>query len=63
MQPGNIGKRLKQAFKKEAKYAIILGEDEIKSGQLVLKNLSENESFETKEQRLTFDALVPILKQ
>jgi histidyl-tRNA synthetase len=36
---GNVGKRMKRANKIEARYALVIGEDELAAGQVVLRDL------------------------
>lgn len=40
---GNVGKRLKRANKINAQYAVMIGDDELTSGQAVIKNLDSGE--------------------
>ncbi len=58
---GNIGKRLKQVVKKGATYAILMGEDEMKSGVYSVKNLIAEEGDANKEQRLTVEQVLTLL--
>lgn len=54
---GNAKKRFERADKSGAKYAVIIGEDELKIGQVTLKNLSTGE-----QQTLKRDVLMRTLK-
>ncbi|MFN7710551.1 MAG: histidine--tRNA ligase [Holosporales bacterium] len=51
---GNMGKRMKRADKLQADFAIILGEDELRLGQAVVRNLHSGEQI-----GVAFDGLVP----
>ena len=42
----------KRAEHKKAKFAIILGENEVKEGKIVIKNLASQEQIEIKEEEL-----------
>ena len=42
----------KKAEHKRAKFAIIIGENEVKEGKLVIKNLATQEQFEIKKEEL-----------
>lgn len=53
---GGMGKRLKKANKVNASYACILGEEEVSSGHVTLKNLDTGEQFELPQNGLE-DAL------
>ena len=59
---GNFGKRLKAASKKDARYAIIIGEDEVNGGTYMVKDLKADEGSLQKEQVLTLDAVINLLK-
>ncbi|TNE67517.1 MAG: histidine--tRNA ligase [Alphaproteobacteria bacterium] len=54
---GNIGKRLTRAVKANARYAVIIGDDDVAAGTAVLKDLDSGE-----QQSLAFDALVAAVK-
>ena len=43
---GNVGKRMKQANKANAKYVVLLGDDEIASGVVTLRDLDGGEQSE-----------------
>ena len=60
---GNFGKRLKAASKKDARYAIIIGETEVKAGTYMVKDLRAEEGSLYKEQALTLDGVVKLLKK
>ena len=53
---GNTGKRMKQADKLGASYAVMLGEDEIATGQYTLKDMKKGE-----EKKVSADALANAL--
>lgn len=55
---GGLGKRLKKANKINALYAIILGEEEVASGRVTLKNLDTGEQLQVPE-----DQLAALLKE
>ena len=59
---GNFGKRLKAASKKDARYAIIIGENEVKAGTYMVKDLKAEEGALQKEQSLTIDGVIGLLK-
>lgn len=59
---GNFGKRLKTASKKEARYAIIIGENEVNSATYMVKDLKAEEGALLKEQALTLDGVVGLLQ-
>ncbi|MES2252197.1 MAG: histidine--tRNA ligase [Pseudomonadota bacterium] len=58
---GNFGKRLKAASKKEARYAIIIGENEVNAGTYTVKDLKAEEGALQKEQALTMDGVIHLL--
>lgn len=43
---GKVGQRLKRAVQQKAHYAILLGEDELKAGKVVLRDLDRGEQHE-----------------
>ncbi len=49
---GNLGKRMKRADKMKARFAVVIGEDEMKRGVVTVKHLDSGEQKEVK-----FDAL------
>lgn len=55
---GGLGKRLKRANKINAIYALILGEEEVSSGKVTLKNLDTGEQVQFAQ-----DQLVSIMKE
>lgn len=55
---GGLGKRLKKANKINASYALIVGEEEIASGQVTLKNLDTGEQLQVGQEQL-----VAVLKE
>lgn len=55
---GNMKKRMQQANKANAAYAIIIGDDELKSGQLAFKNLDSGD-----QESVTMDALFKRLQK
>lgn len=55
---GNLGKRLKKANKMNALYALIMGETEVASGTVTLKNLDTGEQSEVRQ-----DTLGTVLKE
>ncbi len=59
---GNIQKRLKTASKKEARFAIIIGENEIKSNTYSVKNLKTDANNEKKEQLLRLVEIIELMK-
>ncbi|MDP3371586.1 MAG: histidine--tRNA ligase [Candidatus Paracaedibacteraceae bacterium] len=54
----NIGKRLKAAVKKGALYAVIIGEDEVKTGKYTVKDLKAKEDSFEKELLLDIESLI-----
>jgi len=59
---GNVSKRLKAASKKEARYAIIIGENEVIAGTYTVKDLKAEEGALHKEQALMLDGVVSLLR-
>lgn len=49
---GNLGKRLKKANKMNALYALIMGEEEVASGNVTLKNLDTGEQMQLRQDQL-----------
>ena len=43
---GKVGQRLKRAAQQNARYAVLLGEDELKAGKVVLRDLDRGEQDE-----------------
>nr|WP_281500859.1 histidine--tRNA ligase [Kordiimonas marina] len=54
---GNLGKRLTRAAKANARYAIIIGDDDVAAGTAMLKDLDSGE-----QSSVAFDALVAAVK-
>jgi len=54
---GNLGKRLTRAAKAGARYAVIIGDDDVAAGTAMLKDLDSGE-----QQSVAFDALVAAIK-
>lgn len=50
---GNLGKRLKKANKMNARYALILGEEEISSHMVTLKDLDTSEQIQVPQDQLS----------
>jgi histidyl-tRNA synthetase len=40
---GKVGQRLKRAAQQQARYALLVGEDELKSGKVVVRDLDRGE--------------------
>lgn len=58
---GNFGKRLKAASKKDVRYAIIIGENEIKDNKYMVKDLKAEEGDTKKEQALSLEQVIDLL--
>ena len=43
---GKVGQRLKRAAQQHARYAILLGEDELEAGKVVVRDLDRGEQEE-----------------
>ena len=43
---GKVGQRLKRAAQQNARYAVLLGEDELAAGKVVLRDLDRSEQHE-----------------
>ncbi|TAH35893.1 MAG: histidine--tRNA ligase [Alphaproteobacteria bacterium] len=54
---GNVGKRMKRAGDRNARFAVIIGGDEIKSGQAQVRNMDSGE-----EKKIAFNQLQHFLK-
>lgn len=58
---GNLGKRLKSAAKRGARYAIIIGENEMKDSKFMVKDLNAEEGDTKKEQTLMLEDVINLL--
>ncbi len=55
---GKVGQRLKRAAQRRARFAILLGEDELARGTVVLRDLDRGEQEEVARERLPERLLV-----
>ncbi|MNL57310.1 histidyl-tRNA synthetase [compost metagenome] len=55
--PGKLKKQMSYADDKHIPYVILIGSDEMQTGQLTLKNMHSGE-----QQKLSVDAIVALLK-
>ncbi len=59
---GNMKKQMKKATSANTKFAIIIGEEEVRSGVLTVKDFDAKKEEETKEEKIAIDHIVKYLQ-